>query len=239
MREEINPMNKIDRRHIYGICLDTETANTITNENGLDMTNVLFYDLGFQVVDSHGRTYGEKYSFVNSDIFLHEKELMKSAYYANKIPQYWKDIWAGKRKVATTYEIRKALCEVVERYNCQFVCAHNAQFDQRSLNNTQRWTTKSRFRYFLPKDLEWWDTLKMARSVMGQMPTYRKFCEENGYLTKNGQLRFTAEICYRFISKDSTFKESHTGLEDVEIETEILRYCHRQHKPMKKKLRGN
>lgn len=232
-------MNKIDRRHIYGICLDTETANTITNENGLDMTNVLFYDLGFQVIDSHGRTYGEKYSFVNSDIFLHEKELMKSAYYANKIPQYWKDIWAGKRKVATTYEIRKILCEVSERYNCQFVCAHNAQFDQRALNNTQRWTTKSRFRYFLPKDLEWWDTLKMARSVMGQMPTYRKFCEENGYLTKNGQLRFTAEICYRFISKNSTFKESHTGLEDVEIETEILRYCHRQHKPMKKKLRGN
>lgn len=232
-------VQKIDRRHIYGICLDTETANTIVGEDGLDMTNVLFYDLGFQVVDSHGRTYGEKYSFVNSDIFLHEKELMKSAYYANKIPQYWKDIWVGKRKVATTYEIRKALCEVVERYNCQFVCAHNAQFDQRALNNTQRWTTKSRFRYFLPKDLEWWDTLKMARSVMGQMPTYRKFCEENGYLTKNGQLRFTAEICYRFISKDSTFTESHTGLEDVEIETEILRYCHRQHKPMKKKLRGN
>lgn len=232
-------VQKIDRRHIYGICLDTETANTIVGEDGLDMTNVLFYDLGFQVVDSHGRTYGEKYSFINSDIFLHEKELMKSAYYANKIPQYWKDIWAGKRKVATTYEIRKVLCEVVERYNCQFVCAHNAQFDQRALNNTQRWTTKSRFRYFLPKDLEWWDTLKMARSVMGQMPTYRKFCEENGYLTKNGQLRFTAEICYRFISKDSTFKESHTGLEDVEIETEILRYCHRQHKPMKKKLRGN
>ena len=231
-------VQKIDRRHIYGICLDTETANTIVGEDGLDMTNVLFYDLGFQVVDSHGRTYGEKYSFVNSDIFLHEKELMKSAYYANKIPQYWKDIWVGKRKVATTYEIRKALCEVVERYNCQFVCAHNAQFDQRALNNTQRWTTKSRFRYFLPKDLEWWDTLKMARSVMGQMPTYRKFCEENGYLTKNGQLRFTAEICYRFISKDSTFTESHTGLEDVEIETEILRYCHRQHKPMKKKVKG-
>ena len=72
--------HKIDRRHIYGICLDTETANTITDENGLDMTNVLFYDLGFQLIDSHGRTYGKKFSFVNSDIFLHEKELMKSAY---------------------------------------------------------------------------------------------------------------------------------------------------------------
>ena len=233
----MNP--KIDRRHIYGICLDTETANTIQDENGLDMTNVLFYDLGFQLIDSHGRTYGKKFSFVNSDIFIHEAELMQSAYYAKKIPQYRQDIAEGKRILANTYEIRKILCELIAEYDCKFVCAHNARFDYNSLNNTQRWVTKSRFRYFLPYGLEWWDTLKMARSVMGKMPTYQRFCEENGYTTKTGKPRFTAEICYRFITKDNTFVESHTGLEDVEIETEILRYCHRQHKPMKKKLWGN
>lgn len=229
-------MNKIDRRHIYGICLDTETANTIQDENGLDMSNVLFYDLGFQLVDSHGRTYGKKFSFVNSDIFTHEAELMQSAYYAKKIPQYRADLASGKRILANTYEIRKALVDLINKYDCKFVCAHNARFDYNSLNNTQRWTTKSRFRYFLPYGLEWWDTLKMARSVMGKMPTYQRFCAENGYTTKTGKPRFTAEICYRFITKDNTFVESHTGLEDVEIETEILRYCHRQHKPMKKKL---
>ena len=231
--------NTIDRRHIYGICLDTETANTIDDETGLNMRDVLFYDLGFQVVDSHGRTYGKKFSFVNADIFIHEKELMKSAYYAKKIPQYKADIASGKRTLATTYTIKKIFCQVIKDYDCKFVCAHNAHFDQRALNNTQRWVTKSKYRYFLPKDLEWWDTLKMARTVMGNMPTYRNFCEENGYLTKNGRLRFTAEICYRFITKDNSFVESHTGLEDVEIETEILRYCHRQHKAMKKKLWGN
>lgn len=231
--------NTIDHRHIYGICLDTETANTINDETGLNMRNVLFYDLGFQVVDSHGRTYGKKFSFVNADIFIHEKELMKSAYYAKKIPRYKADIASGKRTLATTYTIRKILCQVIKDYDCKFVCAHNARFDQRALNNTQRWVTKSKYRYFLPMGLEWWDTLKMAQSVMGNMPTYRNFCEENGYLTKNGQLRFTAEICYRFITKDNSFVESHTGLEDVEIETEILRYCHRQHKAMKKKLWGN
>ena len=227
---------KIDRRHIYGIVLDTETANTIQDEHGLDMSNVLFYDLGFQLVDSHGRTYGKKFSFVNSDIFTHEAELMQSAYYAKKIPQYRADLASGKRILANTYEIRKVLCELVAEYDCKFVCAHNARFDYNSLNNTQRWTTKSRFRYFLPYGLEWWDTLKMARSVMGKMPTYQRFCAENGYTTKTGKPRFTAEICYRFITKDNTFVESHTGLEDVEIETEILRYCHRQHKAMKKKL---
>lgn len=236
MREELIPMEKIDRRHIYGIVLDTETANTIQDEHGLDMSNVLFYDLGFQLVDSHGRTYGKKFSFVNSDIFTHEAELMQSAYYAKKIPQYRADLASGKRILANTYEIRKALVDLINKYECKFVCAHNARFDYNSLNNTQRWTTKSRFRYFLPYGLEWWDTLKMARSVMGKMPTYQRFCAENGYTTKTGKPRFTAEICYRFITKDNTFVESHTGLEDVEIETEILRYCHRQHKPMKKKL---
>ena len=237
MREELIPMNqKIDRRHIYGIVLDTETANTIQDEHGLDMSNVLFYDLGFQLVDSHGRTYGKKFSFVNSDIFTHEAELMQSAYYAKKIPQYRADLASGKRILANTYEIRKALVDLINKYDCKFVCAHNARFDYNSLNNTQRWTTKSRFRYFLPYGLEWWDTLKMARSVMGKMPTYQRFCAENGYTTKTGKPRFTAEICYRFITKDNTFVESHTGLEDVEIETEILRYCHRQHKAMKKKL---
>ena len=236
MREELIPMEKIDRRHVYGIVLDTETANTIQDENGLDMTNVLFYDLGFQLVDSHGRTYGKKFSFVNSDIFTHEAELMQSAYYAKKIPQYRADLASGKRILANTYEIRKAFVDIINKYDCKFVCAHNARFDYNSLNNTQRWTTKSRFRYFLPYGLEWWDTLKMARSVMGKMPTYQRFCAENGYTTKTGKPRFTAEICYRFITKDNTFVESHTGLEDVEIETEILRYCHRQHKAMKKKL---
>ena len=233
-------MNKIDRRHIYGICLDTETANTIVTEDGqLDMSNTLFYDLGFQVIDSHGRTYGREFSFVNYDIFVHETELMESAYYAKKIPQYKEDLANGTRTLANTYEIRKALCDVIAEYGCKFVIAHNARFDYNSLNNTQRWITKSKYRYFLPRGLEWWDTLKIARSVMGKMPTYRKFCEENGYITKTGRLRFTAEICYRFITKDNTFKESHTGLEDVKIESEILAYCHRQHKAMRKKLWGN
>lgn len=231
--------NTIDRRHIYGIMLDTETANTHEIDGKLDMTDVLFYDLGFQVIDSHGRTYGEKFSFVNSDIFYHEAELMKSAYYAKKIPQYLEDIQNGKREVANTYQIRQKIFEVCKKYNCQFVCAHNARFDSRAVNNTQRYTTKSKYRYFLPKNLEWWDTLKMARSVLGQMPTYRRFCEENDYITKNNQLRFTAEIIYRYITKNLDFVESHTGLEDVEIETEILHYCHRQHKTMKKKLWEN
>lgn len=228
-------MNNIDHRHIYGIMIDTETANTHDIDGSLDMSDVLPYDIGFAVIDSHGRVY-EKFSFVNSDIFYHEAELMESAYYAKKIPQYLNDILNGDREVATTYEIRKVLVDKINEYDCKFICAHNARFDCRALNNIQRWTTKSKYRYFIPYGIEWWDTLKMARSVLGTMPTYRRFCEENNYITKNGQLRFTAEIIYRYISKNNDFVESHTGLEDVEIEAQILAYCVRQHKKMNKKL---
>ena len=218
---------KIDRRHTYGIMLDTETAN------GLD--DPLFYDCGWEVIDSHGRKYAER-SFVNKDIFLGERELMKSAYYAEKLPHYWTEIWCGQRKMATTYEIKKALRADIEKYGCEFICAHNARFDQKSLNTTQRYVTKSKYRFFVPYGVEWWDTMKMAQDVICQMPTYKKFCEENGYICKNGQLRKTAEILYRFINKDDNFQECHTGLEDVDIERQILAYCVRQHKKMRKKL---
>ena len=110
------------------------------------------------------------------------------------------------------------------------------RFDYGVLNNTQRWLTKSKYRYFFPKELEICDTLKMARDVIHKMPTYRKFCEENGLLTKNGRLSTTAENLYRFIVKDMDFTESNTGLEDVQIEREILFYCFRQHKKMRKGL---
>lgn len=226
----------MDKRHIYGIMLDTETANTQQEEDGkLDMRFVLPYDFGFAVIDSHGRVY-EKFSFVNSDIYIYEKDLMRSAYYANKLPQYEKDLAEGRRIMANTYNIRRVLLGKIKEYNCKFVCAHNTYFDLNACNNIQRWTTKSKYRYFFPYGLEFWDTLKMARDVLGQRPTYRKFCEEHGYLTKQNQCRYTAEIIYQYIMQDTDFSESHTGLEDVEIEVQILAYLVSRKKAMRKKL---
>ena len=230
---------EIDNRHHYVLVLDTETANTIAEENGnLDMTNVLVYDCGWAVVDTQGGVYLER-SYVNRDIFCGERELMKSAYYAKKIPQYVAEILAGKRIMSTTYEIRQQMLADMVEFGITEVVAHNARFDYNALNTTLRWQTKSRFRYWFPYGTEIWDTMKMARDVIHKMPTYRKFCEDNDYLTKTGRLSTTAENLYRFISGNNDFIESHTGLEDVQIEREILFYCYRQHKPMRKLLYEN
>lgn len=226
---------KIDRRIKYRLVIDTETCPLDRSSTKVIPANMWVYDIGWVITDKRGKVY-RSHSFVNADIFLHEKELMKSAYYAEKIPSYWKDIKAGKRILAKWYTIHKILREDIELFNIEQVYAHNMRFDYGTLNNTERWLSKSKYRYFFPYGMEVCDTLRMARDVMGKMPTYKKFCVENGYLTKNGQLRFTAEILYRFISKDNDFVESHTGLEDVMIEKEIMAYCFRQHKKMRRLL---
>ena len=226
---------KIDRRKTYLIMGDTETCNTRMENGKLDMRDVLVYDFGFAVCDKHGRVY-ERYSFIIKEIFFGMKDLMKSAYYADKLPQYYEEIRNGQRKVVSFYEARKILSDVMKEYNTNIFVAHNARFDDNALKVTERYITKSKYRYFLPFGTEVWDTMKMANDTICKQKAYKKFCEENGYLTKNGQVRKTAEILYRYITKNNNFAESHTGLEDVMIEKEILAHCFRQHKAMRKAL---
>ena len=229
---------KIDKRIKYRIVLDCETCPCDKDFEGVSPWNMWFYDLGWAVVDKRGNVYKTQ-SFINADIFLAEKDLMTSAYYANKIPLYWEQIKAGQRTLTSFAKIRKALFADIQEYNVTEVYAHNMRFDWGALTNTQRWLTKSKYRYFFPKELEICDTLKMARDVVAKTPTYKRFCKENGYLTKNNQVKLTAEILYRYITQDMEFIESHTGLEDVLIEKEILRYCYSKHKKMRRLLYEN
>lgn len=208
------------------IVVDTETTNSIDDP--------LCYDVGFAVVDIFGNVY-ENYSFVVADIFL-DKELMSYAYFADKIPQYWEDIKKGKRELKTFFNIKKAFADCVKRNNVKIILAHNARFDYRSLNLTQRYLTSSKYRYFFPWGITLVDTLQMSRIVLKNNTDYSNFCNENNYLTKNLCKRYTAEIIYRFISKNNNFIESHTGLEDVLIEKEIFVFCYKENpkslKPM-------
>ena len=197
------------------IMLDTETTNSLDDP--------ICYDVGFAVVDREGTIY-DTHSFVVAEVFLNE-ELMASAYFIEKVPQYWEDIKKGTRKLAKFNTIGTLLAETLNKYDTNIVIAHNARFDYRSTAKTQRYLTKSKYRYFLPYGTEIWDTLKMAREVLKNDVAYDNFCYDNNYVTKRGCKRFTAEILYRFFTGDNDFVESHTGLEDVTIEKVIFAEC--------------
>ena len=88
---------------------------------------------------------------------------------------------------------------------------------------------KSIFDLFFPYDIEFWDSMKMARSTICKNKTYK-------YYTTNGRKSATAENLYKYISHNENFIESHTGLEDVLIESIILVKCLSYHKKMNKRL---
>ena len=214
----------------YIMVIDTETANGIAVKNKLDLSCSLVYDIGFTITDKKGNIYKQA-SLTIADIFCGMKDLMKSAYYSEKIPKYWEDIKKGKRELVSFYSARQIVLKTIEEYNITTVCAHNARFDVSALNNTIRYLTKSKYRYFFPKNIEIWCTYKGAVNTICKQKGYIQFCKTNGYMTKhkNPKVRATAEIIYRYLIGDKTFIEEHQGLDDTIIETKILAQILRQH----------
>ena len=93
------------------LIVDTETTN--------DIECPLVYDIGFIVADYNGNIYS-KHSFVVADVFC-DKELMSSAYFAEKIPTYWKEIKNGKRTLTSFNNVKWTLRHIMRENNIKKV----------------------------------------------------------------------------------------------------------------------
>lgn len=219
----------IDKRKSYYLTIDTETANSLEDP--------MMYDLGGCIHDAKGHVY-ETFSFVIYEVFCADRQLFDTAYYAEKRPMYEAQIASGQRKIVSIFTARSHVRALCEAYNVKAIIAHNARFDYSSTNKTLRYVSKSSSRYFLPYCIPIWDTLKMAQDTICKQKTYRKWCEENGFMVR-GRPRATAEVLYKYISGNWSFEEDHTGLEDVLIEKEIFARCMAQHKKMRRNVWGD
>lgn len=207
----------------YLLVLDTETANSIEFP--------LPYDLGYKIFNRKGETVVTR-SFCIYEIYVGQKEMMKTAYYANKLPEYEKELKEGSRKLVKLYTARKTILEDMENFKITRVYAYNMGFDRRALNNDQKFITENKYRYFFPKDTEFRCIWNMACQVLLARPSYIKFALKNNYVSEKGNILTNAECCYRYVTKNTDFVEAHKGIDDVNIEAEILLACFRQHKKM-------
>ena len=142
------------------------------------------------------------------------KDVMQSAYYAEKIPQYWEDIKNGTRSIKPMWTIRKIFLEDLKTYNTNRVGAYNMGFDKRALNNLIRYTSKSWARWFFPFDTEYFCIWNFACSVLLNTKSYINFAIENNLISEADNIQTSAECAYKFITKDTEFCEEHKGLED-------------------------
>lgn len=197
--------------------IDTETTGSIDEP--------IVYDFGAECLSGECSINNVVY-----DTFFKMPDLMKQAYFADKIPEYDEDIWQSKRIVDDFFAIRAHIQKLCKEGKIKRIFAHNASFDIRALNNTCRVLSNNKIRYFFPYGVEICDTLKMAREVLGHDEKYISWCKENNYMTNHEvpRPRLTAEIIYRYITNDNNFQEAHTGLADVRIEKQIYEYLYKQ-----------
>ena len=214
----------------FYIVLDTETANSVEEP--------LPYDIGWAVCDRDGNIYEER-SFVVAEIFCDMKDVMQSAYYAEKIPTYWEDIKAGARSIKPMWAIRKLLLEDMKIYNTNRVGAYNMSFDKRALNNLIRYTSKSWLRWFFPYNTEFFCIWNFACSVLLNTRGYINFALENGLVSDKDNIQTSAECAYKFITKNTEFSEEHKGLEDVRIEVAIMARCYKTHKKIENNVNSS
>ncbi len=223
-------MGNIDHRRRYFIVLDVETANFVENP--------LVYDLGFAVVDKHGNIYETK-SLMLKELFFDMQDIMATAYYNKKLPAYWEDWRQGRKELVNIYQARSIVKTVIEKYNIHEVYAYNARFDKQALNNTIRYLTKSRVRWFFPYGITFNCIWHMATQTLCKQKSYYQMASANNWISGNGNLITNAEKVYSYISGDNDFSEVHQGLDDVLIEAKILSKVLRQHKKVDKSINRN
>ena len=205
------------------LVLDVETAN--------DVECPLVYDVGFAICDKRGEIY-EKHSFLVQEIFCGERDLMRSAYYAEKIPQYWEQVKRGETKILPIAAIQKIIRQTMKYYKVDTMAAYNCYFDKNALTNTLRYVTKSKFRWFMPFGTKYVCIWHMACQVIYTQKLFQSWVRKNGFVSDAGNIKTSAEIGHRYYCGDNNFQEEHKGLQDVEIECGLMAKCFAQHKKM-------
>lgn len=204
----------------YDIVLDTETAPTVKhNDNNAHPETSLVYDFGWLVRETKTGEIVERHSYIISETFFNS-DLMNSAYYANKLPQYHSGmgtLW----QVKSFRDALKAFQACIKTYKVKTVWAFNARFDRDVLNNTVRTYSNGYQRFAIPYKVEVKDIWARCANITGTAK-YVKWAYSNGFVSESGNPKTSAEVVYRYLTDSTDFVESHTALADSEIEAFIL-----------------
>ena len=109
-------------KHYY-LTIDVESTGTLEQP--------LVYDLGGAIIDRQGNVY-ETFSFIIKELWHDNWELLKNAYYSEKLPNYLRELLLGERTLVEYYQAKKYIEMLCEKYNVKAILAHNALFDYKA-----------------------------------------------------------------------------------------------------------
>jgi hypothetical protein len=188
--------------------VDVETAG--------DFSNPLCYDIAWRVLDRKGRIYSERNYLVRE--IVTNSQLMMGAFYAKKIfSWYIPALDSHDVRIASMADIVQQMRE--DAADASVVSAYNLAFDIRAIRATLVHTQIAGTIFSGPVDklCVWRMACDALRSKL-----YHDLARARGWISAQGNVRTTAQHAYAYITGKFDFIESHTALDDVRIESEIL-----------------
>ena len=195
----------------YKMVFDTETT---------DLNQCFCYNVGYLILDSMTQETVLEKNFVVEQIW-HNLPLFESAYYKDKRPLY---VQMMKQRIITMDKwgyIMREMRKDMREYSIVDAYAYNSPFDDKVFDYNCDWfKTINPFETVATHDI--WG---YASEFITCKPEYKEFCETNSLFTDTGNYKGSAESVYRFLIGDNSFNEAHIGLQDCQIERDILLAC--------------
>ena len=202
------------------LVLDTETTG--------DFGSPMIYDLGYKVISPKGEVLLVRNCLI-SEVF-DTKFLMDKAYYAKKFNSYLIAFDTGEIEKLSFRIALKRFINDIRKYKVEIVAAYNLAFDVKALNKTMKLFDSQSFekkvleRLFSQKNKKLLCIWNLACETVLDTDDYRTYCDLHAdkFKSDKGNYKTSAEVAYCYLTKQNDFEESHTALDDVNIEIEIL-----------------
>ena len=199
------------KKKVYGV-FDTET---------IGVSKKWIYDLGLVVVEKTGNPLAMRRWRIKETLEIPGIE--KKAYYGAKIPVFYSGL-----PMVTFATAKAEFNQMLEKMGVTTITAYNLQFDMMALRATLDFTGDSR--EFLNLPYEYFDLWNAACDSFFQQANFRRTAIKEEWVSEAGNFRTNAEIAYRYRTGNFQFMETHTALEDAEVEAVILQEVLRQKK---------
>lgn len=209
------------------LILDTETAKY----HGVDTV----YNIAWTIMTKSGKVKSQR-SFLVSDVYNKMFTILKKDGTQWNNPDYYitKSVMYESQLSKVTFKVKwinilETLITDITAYNISLITAYNVGFDKRVIQSTTELLTGQQIMnikntvQILDKRYNIYDIRIGAINTICLTKKYTNYCVENNFLSDNClELRTKAETLIRYIRNNPFIEESHTALEDTQIEAEIL-----------------
>ena len=192
------------------LVLDTETTGGLGHP--------LAYDVGGVVMEENGYIV-ERFHWAVLEI-IGNPALMASAFYAEKMPLYWQEVYKGHIRPLYFSDILRKITALVDFHDIAAIAAYNAGFDNRSMTETCEYLFDNK--NWLNRDVPIWDIWAGACNSVLNTEKFIKWAVKTQNFSEKMNPRTNAEVCFQYITGNGKFAEEHTGGRDAEIEAAIL-----------------